>query len=179
VASFRFTDTIHHPLEACYVTMRDRMAELAPHLDGVKEIRVLERTEIAPGVHRILNEWISDYRPPPVVSRFLTPDMLRWLDRVVWEDARHAWRWEFETPRLGEVLFARGESFMRALSSCETEVVLAGEIEVRLERLPGLPAFIGRRVRPQVERFLLGLCEPRLRGIDRGLAAYLDAGRAT
>lgn len=173
MAAFRFTDLIPHPIEQCYLAMRDKMCDFAPYLDDVKEIRVLERREIAPGKHFILNEWTSSYVPLPLVRRLVTADMLRWLDRVVWEDARRAWRWEFDSPTLGGVVRCTGENSMREVGPAETEIVIAGDLEIHVENLPGVPAFLGRRLRPQVEKFVIGLVSPRLRGIDKGLAKYL------
>jgi hypothetical protein len=177
MAAFRYTDRIQHPLAQCYLAMRDRMAEFVPYLDGVREIRVLERREMAPGKHWILNEWISSYEVPAVLRPFLRPEWLRWLDKVVWDDERRAWQWEFDSPVLANVVRCAGENSMRELGPAETELVIAGDLNIHVENLPGVPAFVGRRMRPQVERFVLGLVAPRLRGIDEGLARYLDSRR--
>ncbi|HVY60508.1 MAG TPA: hypothetical protein VHF22_02595 [Planctomycetota bacterium] len=175
MARFRYEDRIPHPLEACYAAMRDRMTEFTPYLKGVREIRVVERREVAPGETFIVNEWVSDYDPPSVVGRFITPDMLRWLDIVTWRDATRSWDWRFESAALKSALSAKGTNCMKDAGGGATTFVIEGDLDILVEKMPGVPAFLGRRVRPQVERFILGLIEPRLRGIDQGLSAFLDA----
>lgn len=175
MAHFRFEDRIAHPLAACYVGMRDHMVELTPYLHGVKEIRVVERREVAPGKLYLVNEWVSDYPVPSVLSRFLSPDMLRWLDVVTWDDATRSWHWRFESRAAKGVLHAEGTNRMEEAGVGATRFVIEGDLEVYVEKFPALPAFIGRRIRPQVEKFIVGLIEPRLRGIDQGLAMWLDA----
>src|SRR5437868_2876942 len=96
MASFHFEDRIAHPLEACFLGMRDHMPELTPYLHGVSEIRVLERRDVAPGKLYLVNEWVSDYQVPSLVARFLKPEMLRWLDIVTWDAMTHSWDWRME-----------------------------------------------------------------------------------
>ncbi len=175
MAHFRFEDRIAHPLAACYEGMRDHMVELTPYLHGVREIKVLERREVAPGQTYIVNEWVSDYDVPALVSRVLKPDLLRWLDIVTWDDATRSWHWRFESKAAKDVLKAEGRNRMEADGPDATRFVIEGDLEIFVEKLPGVPGFIGRRVRPQVERFIVNLVEPRLRGIDQGLAQWLDA----
>ena len=175
MARFRYEDRIPHPIETCYLAMRDHMAEFTPYLKGVKEIRVLEKREVGPGKTYIVNEWVSDYAPPALVARFITPEMLRWLDIVTWDDAARSWHWRFESNALKSALSAEGTNFMVAEDAGNTKFVIEGDLDIFVDRLPGVPAFVGRRVRPQVERFILGLIEPRLRGIEHGLAAWLEA----
>jgi hypothetical protein len=144
----------------------------------VKEIRIVERKEVAPGELYLVNEWVSDYAAPALVSRFIKPEMLRWLDIVTWHDATRSWDWRFESNALKRALEAKGTNYMKADGERATTFVIEGDLDIFVEKMPGVPAFIGRRVRPQVERFILGLIEPRLRGIDQGLAAWLDAQAA-
>jgi len=179
MAEFHFTDTIPHPLEACYEAMRDHMCEFTPYLHDVKEIKLLERREVAPGRHYLVNLWVSSYEPPALIRRFVTPEMLRWRDIVTWDDETRSWQWRFESPAFSEVVCCEGTNSMRALGEAATEITLAGRLDILVEKLPGVPSFIGRSVRPQVERFILGLVEPRLRGIDEGLARYLSAVAAS
>ena len=154
------------------------MPELVPYLHGVKEIRVLERKETAPGIVHLVNEWVSDYHVPAVVSRFIKPEMLRWLDIVDWDHATHSWHWRFESKSLGSVLQAEGTNRMVADGPAATKFIIDGEINIFVEKMPGVPAFIGRRVRPQVEKFIVGLIEPRMRATDEGLSKWLDSKKA-
>jgi hypothetical protein len=175
VARYAFTDRVLFPIAACYEAMRDHMTDFAPYLDGIREIRVLERTALAPGRWRIVNEWVPDYAAPAVISRFVSADMFRWIDRVLWDDEARSWRYEIDFPLLPGIVRCRGENGMRPAGPAETEVFVEGDLEIYADRLPGVPAFFGRSVRPSLERFVIGLVEPRLRGIDAGLARFLEA----
>src|SRR5207249_8290352 len=104
---------------------------------------------------------------------------LRWLDIVTWDEATHSWDWRFESKMAKEVLVSFGTNRMEAAGPDATRFVISGTLDIHVEKLPGVPGFIGRRVRPQVEKFIVSLVEPRLRGIDEGLAKWLDAKSRT
>ncbi|MBV7335254.1 hypothetical protein KFU94_44845 [Chloroflexi bacterium TSY] len=46
---FKSVMIVKHPLELVWLTLRDRLQELVPLLDDVKEIAVVERTEESEG----------------------------------------------------------------------------------------------------------------------------------
>lgn len=174
MAKLDFEDRIAHPLEACFLGMRDHMAELAPYLHGVKEIIVHEKKEVAPGKIYIVNEWVSDYRVPAVVAKVLKPEMLRWLDVVTWDHTTYSWHWKFESKLMKNALEAEGTNRMVADGPGATRFLISGDLNIHVDRIPGVPGFLGRAVRPQVEKFIVSLVEPRMRGIDQGLARWLD-----
>jgi len=175
VARFRTEETIPFPIEACFEGLRDHQHELVPYLEGVAEIKVLEREEVAPGRIRLLNEWVSDYKPSGVVAKVLKPEWMRWLDRVVWDAATRSWEWRLESAALAGLFAASGRNRMEVVGPAETRLVIEGDLEVFVEKLPGVPAFMGRAIRPQVERFIVGMIEPRQREVCTGLAKWLGS----
>ena len=52
---------------------------------------------------------------------------------------------------------------------------VTGTLQVYPERLPGIPKFLGKRLAPQVEKFVVGLITPNLTDVAVGLQGYLDA----
>ncbi len=176
--SFRLTERIPLPRDLCFRTLRDRQHLLVPHYDHVKEIRVLEREDLADGRVRMVNEWVSDYEVPGPVSRIIKPDMLRWLDIVTWDERSYAWDWRFDYPIFKGAVACAGRNCMLEPGPGATEIVLQGELTIRPEALPGVPGFIGRRVGPTVEKFILGIVTPGLRRVAEGLGKHLGGERA-
>lgn len=175
---FRYEERIAHPIDACFAGLRDHQPDLVPYLDGIEEIRVRERVEVGPGRLRLVNEWVSDYRPSGVVAKVLRPEWLRWLDTVTWDEPTRTWEWRLESIALSGLFLATGKNRMEPDGERATRFVIEGDLEVYVEKLPGIPSFVGRAVRPQVERFIVGMVEPRQREICAGLAKWLDARRS-
>ncbi len=172
----RFEQVISHPLENVYSTMRDRLAELVPHLVGVESILVQEREQLAPGRVRMLNLWqASPEAAPKAVRPFVSRKMLSWKDHAEWNDADHTVRWRFETSSFEKLFECQGSNRFEDLGGF-ARLRIEGELHIFLERLPGVPKFLAKRIAPKVEAFIGKIVGDNLRGLAGGLQAFLDGG---
>ena len=55
-----------------------------------------------------------------------------------------------------------------------TRVVLAGDLEIDVKSIPGVPRLLAGRLKPQVERFIVSLITPNLEQVNTSLGRFLD-----
>ena len=83
---FEREEFLLHPADAVYELVRDRFAELLPHLPGVASIEVLSREPAGKGKTRIRSRW--RIRPPAVVGSLLPQKALVWHEEALWTDRK-------------------------------------------------------------------------------------------
>ena len=164
---------LHHPSDAVFEAYRDRMPEVAAFVPDVKAIRVVERTE-RDGEVVLHNEWSSDREVPPLMSRFIQPDHLRWDDHAVWNTATRTCSWRITTRAFTDAVHCSGTTTL-VDGGDETTVILEGDLTLDLARIPGVPGFLGSRLAPQVERFIVALITPNLEHTNAAIGRFLEA----
>jgi len=169
---FTIKATIPFPLERVYSTQRDKMVELAPYLNDIKEIKVLE-TSTEGSITKFVNEWHAAGRDIPAIARaFVKPEMLKWLDYATWDASRHTCDWRIELGFLAEAITARGHNEWRDRGN-ETLVVIDGEIVVNARKIPGVPGLMAGQVGSTVEQFVVKMIEPNLKKTCEGVTRFL------
>ena len=169
----RSESRIHHPVERVYRAYRDKLPEIAPYIPDVREIRVLERAEREEGVY-LLNLWEGEVDLPALVRSVVRPEMLRWHDHAEWNDADRVVDWRIELPAFDQQVRCAGRNRFEADGPDATRVVLSGDLEIRVDRIPGVPRSLGRRLAPKVEAFIVKLITPNLTRVNASLERYLD-----
>jgi hypothetical protein len=167
------TSTIPHPLARVYRAYRDELPQIAAHMPDIDAITVLSRTE-HPSGPRLINEWRAKARVPAAVSRFVTPEMLRWEDHAAWDDAGAFVDWALVIPAFRDGVRCAGRNRFVA-DGAGTRVELTGELLVQVQSVPGVPTLVLRGVLPGIERFIVELIRPNLQQVNAALARYLDA----
>jgi hypothetical protein len=160
--------------------MIERMEDIVPFLPNIAAIETLEKRKQRNGTWRIVRRWRAKAEQvPSLVRPFLAEELLQWLDHALWVPAEYKveWRQEPEYRPAAGLYECHGTNFFLPdeqdpeQTSC---VRITGSLRVYPEKLPGVPAFLARRVAPQVEKFIVHLIEPNLAELARGLEAYLD-----
>lgn len=164
---------IAHPHQHVYTTYRDRLSEVAAYIPDIKEIRVLSR-EDTDAQHTIHNLWIADREVPSMVKRFFSQDMLRWDDFAVWHDDGSYCDWRLSIPAFPNQVRCSGQNHFHADGS-GTKVVLTGDLQIAVDKIPGIPKILARRIAPQLEKFIVQLIKPNLIEVNRSLGRFLDA----
>lgn len=172
----RSVSRLHHPVDVVFRAYRDRMPEVAAYIPDVREIVVHSRVEEGDAV-RLHNEWVSDRDIPAVAARFLKPEQLRWDDHAVWTASDRLCRWSIRTRVFPDAVRCSGQTRL-VEDGDATRVELLGALELDLAEVPGVPAFLGRRVAPQLEAFVVSLIKPNLERTNEAIGRFLDAGGA-
>lgn len=159
------------PLDKVYQTYRDRLPEIAAYMPDVKEIRALSRDDVAGGV-KIHNRWFASAKLPSVAEKVIKPEWMQWDDYATWDDSQRHVDWHLEIPALGDQVRCSGRnSFWEADGG--TLVRLTGDLQINLQKLPGMPSFMAKRLVPEVERFILRLITPNLQRVNASLEEFL------
>ena len=181
---FEASRVVTHPASIVLEILIERMEVIVPFLPNVEPIELVERTALPGDRLRILRRWQGAAGSVPRPLRpFLPPALLAWIDTAVWTPAAGRVDWTHATCAAGvaELYDCSGTNFFEpdaAEPTRRTRIRIGGELIVRAERLPGVPAFLTRRIAPQVEAFIVGLITPNLTSLADGLQRYLDGNRS-
>jgi hypothetical protein len=179
---FDVSNRVTHPASLVLDTMIERMEEIVPFLANVERIETCERRELGDGRLRIVRRWQGAASAAPSALRpFLSRDLFAWIDTAMWTPAEYKVEWTHTTAMsaVAALYDCSGVNFFEPhpeVPAACTRVRVTGNLIVRAENFPGVPAFLGSRLAPQVERFIIGLITPNLESLAAGLQGYLDRG---
>jgi hypothetical protein len=165
-------DIVDQRAEEVYRIVRDQMQLLVPYMPNIEKIDQIEREE-KDGGPRIVNHWTAKTQLPAIATRFVSPEILSWVDRAAWNDSGYCVDYEIEGKWRPDLYTCRGLNSFRPHGDGRTEVRVSVELRIHAERLPGIPKLLAGRVRPAVEEFVRRLMQPNLTSLAKGLQAYL------
>jgi hypothetical protein len=180
---FELHDRITHPATLVLETMIERMETIVPFLANVESIARQERIELPHGRIQIVRRWQGAASAVPApLSPFLSRDLFAWIDTAIWTPAQYKVNWTHTAavPQVAKLYECIGENFFEpdpAAPDTATRVRLTGNLSIHADAIPGVPTFLGRRLAPQIERFIVGMIEPNLANLATGLQRYFDQAR--
>ena len=99
--------------------------------------------------------------------------MLSWVDRATWDKGRYRCDWNITLTALPEAVTAKG--FNVFVDEGDVTIVqMSGEFVIHPEKVPGVPAFMARRLAPTLEKFVVGLLQPNLKRSNQAVESYLE-----
>lgn len=178
---FNLSNKVSHPAAQVLDLMINRMDEIVPFLPNVESIELREREELPDGRIRIVRHWQGAASNVPAALRpFISTEMLGWIDTALWQPDAYKVDWEMSTS-LSAFYECSGTNFFEPYPKQEeraTRVRVTGELTIHPNKLPGIPSFLGSRLAPQVEKFVIALLTPNMEDLARGLQEYFDAREA-
>ncbi|MCX8071014.1 MAG: hypothetical protein N3C12_00995 [Candidatus Binatia bacterium] len=171
---------VHHPAARLLEVMIERMEDIVPFLPNIAAIETLSAKKHRDGTWEIARRWEAKAEQvPKLVQPFLSRELLQWLDHALWvpKEYKVEWRQEPVYRAAADLYTCHGTNFFLPQPDAperESLVRITGSLSVFPEKLPGVPAFVARRVAPQVERFIVRMIEPNLVELAAGLEAYLS-----
>ena len=170
--NFTVVDEIPFSREQVFRTHRDRMADMVEYMPDIDTIEVVAREEDGDLV-RLVNHWAAAQTEVPRIARaFIKPEMLRWVDTASWDQSRWRCEWNIELGFLPEAISCRGHNEFEELKG-KTRITMNGELSVNTDKVPGVPKLLGRKMTPQIEKFVINLIEPNMRETNKVVARYL------
>lgn len=167
------SSVVNHPRERVFRAYRDELPAIAPFMENIKEIKVLSR-EDRPGIVKLHNEWVGRGEIPKVVQGIIKPEMVRWDDFAEWDQAGWLCTWSLKIRVFSENFRCGGTNRFEEVGPRSTRVTLAGNLEVSLRDIPGVPRFLAGPIAPQVEKFIIAMIRPNLEQVNTSLGRYLD-----
>jgi hypothetical protein len=172
---FKSLIIVKHPLDTVWTTIRDRMPEMAPMLDDVASITVVERYENGNGVVGLVNEWRIGLKIPAAMSSFVRPEMLGWIDRAEWSAETHECRWAIQPFFLADAVRCSGTTrYEPAIGGRGTRITFAGTLDVDRGRLGSIPASLGIPVSAAIETLVSTLIPKNFRKTTDALEKLLE-----
>lgn len=168
---------IAFPRQTVYAAYRDRLPEMVPFLPDIRAIRVESRDEYPDaGRVELVNVWEASADIPKILSPFVKPDMLAWVDRATWEAATWSCDWRIEPRVFTQNVQCWGRNTYREDGE-GTVLEIRGQLEVDPSGIPGVPKMLAGKVAPSVEKFVVNLIRPNLISVAEGLERFLNSER--
>ena len=166
---------IRFPRELVFRTYRDRLPELLPYLPNVRGIQVVSRADEDGGaVTRLHNLWRARGEIPRPAQIVLKPDMLAWDDHAVWDERAFTTGWRIQTHAFRDHVRCSGTNTYTEEGGA-TVLRIRGQLDVKLERVPGVPAFLSRTIATLVEQAIVAMIRPNLLAVADGVGKLLAA----
>lgn len=162
---------IDFPLIQVYETYRDRLPEISAYMLDIREIEVVRREPRDKGPF-LLNIWKAENRIPSVAKKVVRPDMLQWEDHADWDDANTHVDWRLVIPAFQDQVRCSGRNAFFAAGDA-TRVVLSGDLDIDIKRIPGVPRVLAGRLKPQIEQFIVKLVQPNLEKVNGSLEQFM------
>jgi len=173
---FQSFTMVRQPLELVWLTLRDRLPEIAASLDDLESIEVLERKAEADNRLLLLNRWSAKQQIPHLLRDKLGVSSIYWLDRALWDDSTHVCSWSIEPSVMPDHIECRGvTTYSPAMAGRGTKVSFEGYFTLKPGFLDGLPAVLEPVLSGFVETLVSSLIPHNLsRAVDS--AHHLIAG---
>lgn len=134
---------VRQPLDQVWLTMRDRLPEIAATLDDLESIEVIERKAESDNQLLLLNRWNAKLQIPPLLRDKLGVSSIYWLDRALWDDANHVCKWSVEPSVMqGHIECCGTTTYTPAMAGRGTKVTFEGYFTLKPGFLDGLPAVL-------------------------------------
>lgn len=172
---FTASTRIEHNADDIIALMMDRMEEIVPFLPSVDAIETLERETLPDGRVRIVRKWDGNSKgAPKVVRPFASKEVTSWHDIAVWTPSEYKIEWEFSN-KYSRFYECSGLTWYRPhpeAPETATELLIEGKLTIEPTKLPGIPTFLGKRLAPQIEKFVVRMVKPNITNVADGLAGY-------
>jgi hypothetical protein len=165
------SDLIQASVDRVFAVARDELPKLVPYLPNIGKIEVKERTEVGASRIRLVNRWHAKAEIPAAAAKFVSQDLLSWEDTAEWDSQTLSVTYELRSFVSAEIFQARGRNTFTAEGG-QTRLEVDVEVEIRPEKVPGVPRFVASLVKPAVEELIKKILTPNLTSLAKGLNGY-------
>ena len=173
---FQALAVVKQPVSVMWVTVRDRMPDLAAMVEDVESITLIDRTDLGEGRVRLVNEWQAAQRIPELLAKPLKVSTIGWVDTAVWDSATMVCTWSIQPFVFPEHIDCRGTTkYESAMGGRGTRVTFEGSFDLAPGALGGLAKPLERPVGAFVESIISTMIPKNTRKIIEAAAAQLAA----
>jgi hypothetical protein len=173
--TFRDIIIVKKPVDAMWVTVRDRLAEIASMIDDIESIVPLERHAVDPTKLRLVNEWRAKQRIPAMIQQRLGVSAITWLDRNEWDDSTKRCEWRIEPCVLTEHIRCAGSTtYEPAMGGRGTRITFAGTFELAPGAIGMLAGPLQQPALATVESIVTILIPKNVRKVMNAAAGLAD-----
>jgi hypothetical protein len=171
--TFRSLVVLKRPHTALWIIMRDHLADIAPHIADIEEIRQLDRNVDGDGRVHIVNQWRVRHQVPPVIRSLLKTGELGWIDRNTWDAGTRTCSWTIEPNFLTEYIVCSGHTiFASAMAGQGARVSFEGSLDLKPGLLGSSLGGIEKLTSSFMESIVTTVIPRNLRGVVEAAAAF-------
>lgn len=178
---FEDVKTIDFPATGPLNAMIWNLEELVPFMDNVAEIVTFKLEKQPDG--RIFTErkWQGTAAQVPAVLRpFVSKASLAWIDYGIWTPSLWRCEWRIENKH-SKYSTCSGINVFEPhpdAPDTKTRCRFAGDFVVMGDKLPAIPAAIGRKIAPKIESIIVGYMLPNFATLASSLGGFLREKQA-
>lgn len=158
-----------------FSTYRDKLEELVPYLQNVKQVELKSRRDEG-NLTYLVNEWQGGGEIPAIVRPLLADSVLRWTEFITWDQTQLTASWSIKSHIFSEAVECVGRNQFIDQEHA-TLVQSRGNIKIDPQQIKGTPSFIAHSLAKVVEDFLAHKIEPNLKEMGKGVNIYLSKQR--
>jgi hypothetical protein len=160
---------VKHPRDLVWSTMRDRLAEIAAHVQDVESAQLVERRE-HDDVATVVHVWQASPKLPAIIASRVQPEMFRWNDHALWDARSFTCTWRIEPHHFADYIQCHGiTTYEPAIGGRGTRITFTSDFH--LGRGDGR---IASPLLSAAEPFFRGIIPKNFQKIVASLAALLD-----
>lgn len=165
-------DEISAPLAEVFQLTKNEIVKIVPYLPNIEKIEVISRKDLGGGKTEVLNNWYAKAEIPGLIKKFVSPDLLSWVDSAVWDDATTSVTYSIDSKVAKSLFEARGKNTFKDAGNGKTILTIDLDFNIHPERLPGVPRLLAGTVKPVIEELLKGMIAPNMLSLAKGLNEY-------
>lgn len=142
------------------------------------DIKTIEVKSIfdRPNGPKMHNVWTASTEIPAIARRVIKPSMMQWDDHADWNNAETYVDWRLVIGAFANQVRCSGRNSFYSAGE-DTRVELTGTLDIDILSIPGVPRLLARKIKPQVEQFIMRLIQPNLETVNTSLEKFLASGR--
>ncbi len=163
-----------HPVDVIWRTMRDDLPGIVTVADGVRELKVVSRTPQDDQRLHLVTVWQAEVSLPALAAPYVDPDMFRWTDDAVWDEARHECAWSITTHHHASHIRCAGHTrYEPAMGGRGTRLTMSGDFTWNLNGIIDLPRGLKEGASRGITTFVSGLIPRNFRRVTDAVARHL------
>lgn len=176
---FKRVSIVKYPVEAVWLTMRDKMPEVASLLDEIKTIDLISSEADDTGKLNVTKVWSAAPSLPDFVRKHISDDMISWTEHGIWQDDTKACHWNITSHAFNEAIHCEGiTQFQSALGGKGTRITFSGTINIDMKQLSH-KIMVAQAIPAQVIELIAKNIIPRnFAESTKGVEAYLAKNQA-
>jgi len=174
--NFKSVIVVKHPLAPIWETVRDRLQEIAPLVDDIESVTVIERDGSQSGKVRLVNQWKSRQSVPGFLQGALGAGAISWLDRNEWIESTRSCHWNIEPSILRTFITCHGTTLYEpAMAGRGTRVTIEGAFDLTPGALRGLAGPLEKPVSTFVESIVSTMIPKNFRKVLEAAADFVGS----
>lgn len=178
--NFKTISIIKFPVELSWITMMNKLPEIAKDVTDLESITEVERKQLDEDSVKIINIWIAKPNLPALVVKYINRNMLTWTDTANWNESKKCIDWEIRSHHFYEEMHCKGStSFEPAMGGKGCRITFSGSLEWKGKVLSLGLGILDNTISKAVESVLTQMIPSNFRKITEVMGRYMEKNMVT